>query len=116
MIKNPFEDERRDACDDAKERDIQERLNQVLPLPPPVFTPHCPECLKPVIEGRNTQLGWHYCDSCGRQFTTDYHLLMRSLPPQPAPPYTQDEINDLADAYILAPVWWMLEVRKEATL
>jgi len=105
MINNPFEDEGSDAMDDAKEREIQESLNRALPLPPVAFKPCCPECFSDnqrlVTTYRRNEETRPYkskvrCGDCGLvSWDTDL-INLRLLPSQPAPPYTQEEINQLA--------------------
>lgn len=108
MITNPFEDDTRDAMDDARERDI-ERLKQT-----PVFTPHCPACYSGHLVEKNGAV--YACGECGYCFLKPLALDLRPLPPSPAPSYTQEEINELADLHVLAGVWWTLKAKKEFAL
>jgi hypothetical protein len=78
-----YEDDHEPDAMDQYKRQAEQQAQTVTPA----FTPHCPACLKPLIN-------WA-CHSCGRVCATTRPIYLRPLTPQPAPPYTQDEIDQL---------------------
>ncbi len=83
------------ASDLVRQGDALTGIAPMVNCPMVAFAPHCPVCYAPTERERIR----FRCRRCGLRFERSAALMLRPLPPQPAPPYTQSEIEQLYEVY-----------------